>query len=303
MKIIMLAPNRKWKYNWGTWLFRNELGKHHEVYYYGDRYHGHTQRGQMLKSYVAIKAFLGCGKPDIVVTNGVDNCGEIRGLDQVKVPKVALLCDYFPRNYKKQDDFLKRNKFQLALLPYKHAVRRLRKREIVKEVRWFPHGVDTEIYEKKEVKKPIDVLAVFSYNDFEYPNRAKVRRVIDALQVTSFTKKVVRHEYIQKINESKMAVASMDKYGSFNLRMTEIPACGTLLISDECECLKELGFKNRENIVLYETINHLRKRVDYYLKHEKERERIALNGMKLVREHHSNRERVKQFTKIVQSTL
>lgn len=38
MKILLLSPNQIYRYNWGHQLFRNEIGKHHEVIYYGEGY-------------------------------------------------------------------------------------------------------------------------------------------------------------------------------------------------------------------------------------------------------------------------
>ena len=57
----------------------------------------------------------------------------------------------------------------------------------------------------------------------------------------------------------------------------------------------ELGgyFKNGEDLVWFEDETDLVKKVRYYLTHEDERKRIALNGQKKGRELHSYDERLK----------
>ena len=54
-------------------------------------------------------------------------------------------------------------------------------------------------------------------------------------------------------------------------------------------------FKNGEDLVWFEDETDLVKKVRYYLTHEDERKRIALNGQKKVRELHSYDERLKMM--------
>ena len=58
-------------------------------------------------------------------------------------------------------------------------------------------------------------------------------------------------------------------------------------------------FKNGEDIVWFEDEADLVKKVRYYLRHEDERRRIALNGQKKVRELHNYDARLQVIEDIV----
>ena len=312
MRILLLAPNKRWKYNWGPHLFREELMRHHQTYVYGPGWHGVKRHKQVnagidgLHDVKEILSFFGDPDVDVIVTCGCGESGYIKGLDKIaSIPKVSLMCDYFPRNYKTQDKFLRGGKFNMVLAAYKHSVVRLRNMKVVPWTYWLPHGVDLEAYPKLDLERKIAVLFIGSYNKYEYPNRAKIKRRLERLRpMMKISMRKIMHEvYAEELNKSIMAISSSDRYKSFNLRMTEIPACGALLISDQFEEMEKLGFIPGRNFVLYETLNQLRRRIDYYLKHPSERDKIAEEGQRFVREKHNNSVRVDRMTQILKATF
>lgn len=58
-------------------------------------------------------------------------------------------------------------------------------------------------------------------------------------------------------------------------------------------------FKENEDLVCFDGIDDMREKAGFYLKHEEERERIAANGCKKVREHHTYTERIRQMLSII----
>ena len=102
-----------------------------------------------------------------------------------------------------------------------------------------------------------------------------------------------------KINQSKIFVTGNNLYNSLNMKFTEVMSCGTLLLANKPEDLDDVGFKNGEHLVIYNSLKDLKNKIKYYLKNEKEREGIAQNGMKLVREKHSNEVRIQEITEII----
>jgi len=64
-----------------------------------------------------------------------------------------------------------------------------------------------------------------------------------------------------------------------NLRVFDIPACGTFLLTDYSDALTEY-FKPGEDIETFKDIAELRDKLSYYLKNDTKRERIASNGYK-----------------------
>ena len=70
------------------------------------------------------------------------------------------------------------------------------------------------------------------------------------------------------------------------LRVLDIMASGGFLLSNYQQELAEY-FVPGEDLVLYESMQDLRDKVNYYLKHEEERSEITYNGYKKVRERFS----------------
>lgn len=66
------------------------------------------------------------------------------------------------------------------------------------------------------------------------------------------------------------------------LRVFDVLSCGGFLITNYQQELFEY-FTPGEHLVVYENVKDLVQKVDYYLKNEQERERIAANGQKLIR--------------------
>jgi spore maturation protein CgeB len=87
------------------------------------------------------------------------------------------------------------------------------------------------------------------------------------------------------------------------MRYTEVLACGGFLLADKPEDLEKLGYVDGKHLVIYKDLKDLENKIYYYLKHEKEREKIAKEGMKFVLQNHTTDIRVKEFTDIVNKEL
>ena len=104
----------------------------------------------------------------------------------------------------------------------------------------------------------------------------------------SFIKKymgdVWSHSYAKILNQSKIAINLMlDSFhelpSGVNQRTFEIPACGTFQLSEHTDNLKKF-FVLEEDVVTFKNTDEMIEKIDYYLKNDKVRERIALNGHK-----------------------
>lgn len=82
------------------------------------------------------------------------------------------------------------------------------------------------------------------------------------------------------------------------LRIWDILGSGGFLLTNfqaEIPCY----FKEGEDLVCFDDLDDLREKVGYYLEHEKERQEIAENGYRKVKEHHSYRKRIQSILDIV----
>lgn len=92
-------------------------------------------------------------------------------------------------------------------------------------------------------------------------------------------------DLVKLYNGSKIAlnISQWDtsNLSGLNLRVFDIPACGTFLITEDSCSIREY-FKPGEEIETFKEVGELKDKLSYYIKNDKERERIASNGYKKV---------------------
>ena len=101
--------------------------------------------------------------------------------------------------------------------------------------------------------------------------------------------------YLSKIN---LNISSRSIESGIPQRVWDIMAVGGFCLTNYQPELEEY-FEIGKDIEVYHNLEELVSKIDYYLKHEKERIRIAINGYKKVREHHSYEKRMTDVLKWV----
>lgn len=301
MKILLLSPNQIKRYNWGHQLFRNEIGRQHEVIYYGAGFPNFDKNAKVRR---IIKQNCN-GNPDLIMTYGWRYSKDFLGLGKIRdIPKVHITVDYGrPSGIPKQNKFFARNRYDLVFGITQNAIRLLKENNVCDKIEILPFSADTNIYKNLGVKKERRVLAAFSDRKDIYPNRKRVRKVIRKCKVPMIAKKVVHNNLIRWINRCKITVTSNNIFKSLSMRYTETLACGGFLLADRPEDLDFVGLKDGEHLVIYEDMDDFRDKLLYYLSHDKERTKIEKAGMDFVRKNHSCEVRVKQMTKIIKREL
>src|SRR3989344_5235789 len=108
-------------------------------------------------------------------------------------------------------------------------------------------------------------------------------------------------EAVKIINQTKINLAlSKNKYGkpSFKWRVFEIAACKSFSLVDYfSEYFK--FFKNNQEIAMFKDDNDLLKKINYYLSHKKEREKIAENSYKKAIKNHDVLKEFKEVFKTI----
>ena len=99
----------------------------------------------------------------------------------------------------------------------------------------------------------------------------------------SFYGPAIGDEYAKVICASKIALGFLNhKVGdTFTTRTFEIPACGGFLLAERTPAHRSLFIENSE-AVYFDSNEELVDKVDYYLKHESERQRVAKAGYQKV---------------------
>ena len=305
MKIILLSPDQISRYNWGHQLFRNDLSKYHDVIYYGEGYSNYkvnSNTNQIIKKH---------NDANIILTYGLRYTIPF---GQFKVPKhmkrVHVLVDFFPAHsggYKgtwdRYKNFLSSTQFDLLLVRQGCQLDYLKQINCNIPAYLFPFSVDITTYKKLGLNKTIDVLTSSTSRGDVYPNRAKVNKLVKKMKLKAVTKRIVHQAYIKAINQTKICIISTNVFNSPNMKFTEFTSCGSFVLSDKPADMEDLGFKDGKHMVIYKNLNDLENKIRYYLKHDKEREKIAEQGMNFTRKHHNNTTRIEQFTAAVEGML
>lgn len=306
MKILFLSPNQSHKYNPGNQHFRDEVARQHKVVFVGPGW-GKWKKDENKK--VSVLPLVKYHKDiDCIMTYGMKYTVQyFRDLFRVKVPKVHFQDDIFPSmpgfigTIPQYRQHLMRVNYDVVFCRTTRAMNIVK--EVCDKVFLLPHGVNVKYFTPKPTHKDIDVSAPMSYAGVVYPNRRRVHDVIRKMPVTSITKRVFNDEYIQTIRRSKIFVNSVCHWKSFNFKFTEVPACGTFLLTDKSRDFNNLGFIDGQHMVLYDGPKELEEKINYYLENENEREVIAAKGMHFVRECHSFKARVESMTTVLEAVL
>lgn len=111
---------------------------------------------------------------------------------------------------------------------------------------------------------------------------------------------VYYHDYADIISNSKVSLGLLREEAEdlHTQRTFEIPACGALQIAPRNQEIS-LYFKEDKEIVLFETNDELKEKVNFYLTHPKERQSIAKKGYeRVLRDGHTYLDRTREILKI-----
>lgn len=301
MKILLLNPNHINRYNWGNQLFKNKIGKYHDVFYYGEGYPNYNKK-YSVKDIIK-KEYR--QTPDLILTYCWKYSQFFRGMEEIdNIPKIHIALDYTEQtNYEKQNKAFKKDKYDLIFGMSQKACNLLRKNNASSEIHFLPFSVDIDIYKPLNITKKDQILAAFTTRNDIYPNRIKVQRAARSLGYPVVTKRIIHENLIKVINASKIILTSNNIYRSFSMKYTETLACGGFLLADKADDMYILGYKNKVHYVLYSDINNLKTKIQYYMKNDTERHFIEKAGMKFVRKFHSCDRRVSEMTNIIKERL
>jgi len=305
MKILLLGWNRRKMINWNFELFRTELARQHEVVFFGSGYAGHDPSlnvSEVLKQNPGI---------DFILVHIEHRDNKLApGLEDIKsVLKVHICGDYF--EYKQSviqsyNIHFRKINYDIIFARDSMEFENLKNHSIGGKHYISLHTVDTNRFRKLGIEKIFDVMAALRTHLSAHSCRHELGRRIAKMDINSFLLIAKFNEYIKKINQSKIFVSSDVKYGFFTNKYSEVLACGTFMLTTQPNDgdLILSGLKDGEHLIFYKNdFSDLEDKINYFLRHEKEREEIAVNGMEFVRKTHSAEIRVKELIQIVEKEL
>jgi len=190
------------------------------------------------------------------------------------------------------------NDFDYVFVAQKDYVPLLKEAKEDGRVYWLPLAADPDVHKKFKTPKLFDIGFVGNMNPKLHPERAELLRKLSA----KYNVLAVGGIYY----ENMAKVYSISKIGfnkcinrDLNMRIFEIMSSGTMLLTDKINNGMNDLFENKKHLVTYENEEELNELVQYYLKNEEEREKIAREGQKEVHEKHTYEHRAEQILKTV----
>jgi len=200
-----------------------------------------------------------------------------------------------------------------------------------KRVDFWPFGLFDEMFDASkgeealfERKRDIDVIFVGSPHRGKFPALARVKKALGSrLMMRGFAFKYsayfnVRHgwpgwvgapiepgpAYVDLYERAKIGfnIHNRGHYTVGSYRLFELPANGVMQISDGAEHLSAF-FETGREIVGYRDIDEMIDRIQYYLRHDAEREEIARNGYRRVMRDHRIGMRLREAGAIIERQM
>lgn len=225
----------------------------------------------------------------------------IYGLKDCVIPIGAILHEIKYKPYRRKK-FYEQENIKYIFTHYRDAcIRKIS--ELSDRYIWFPHHVPLDVFKDYEEERVISCLMMGILMKNVYPERTAFYEKLkdhpgfvyrdhpgyEELSVNA--KYLVGNSYARELAKAKIFVTcdSVEKLPL--MKYFECLACKTLLLASGSAELQDLGFVNEETFIEVDRESVVEK-VNYYLAHEEERNRIAQNGFELVIKRHSTKQRV-----------
>lgn len=304
MRTLMLAPNYRRRVNFGHQLFWDEIGRQTDMvqHGYGNPYAGRSSVKQIFKEK---------GSFDVVFFESARYCSHYTDLAEVDTIRVALIGDYFGPNVKAYNSHMVKNKPHIVVLQSSNTFTHYKSHMDIGQVPrsqlvLLHHSVDANVFYHKQREKTIDVLAAWTSGGV-YRNRSTLLHYLRQMNINlkegGWRSELIHEKYVDAINTSKMMVCANGTYNEVTMKYLEVMACGTLFVTDEPNDSEWFGFEDGHNIVFYDKADwsEMRARVEKYLSDDKERSRVAENGLELVMSRHTNEVRITELLRQINS--
>lgn len=302
MRLLILSPNHKEKWNPEQHLFRMEFAQHAGVLFHGDRWH-HSKETNVQKIIDKLGPF------DAVFCWGPKYNKQYKSMKDIKIPVIIFYTDYFPHTVNVKNNFINFHEPDMVVVRSIVSLRLFNAQKmgylIPKTTHGYllHHGVDPVFWPRYHTR-PVDLCASMSENRHFYKNRPAVKAACHELtQYVTCTKRICRLDYAEMLSHSKIFVNSNSIHNPISPKYLEAMASGCLLLTDKPDDADSFGLVDGENCVFYNGINDMKEKAIFYLENWEARARIAAKGVRFINENYMNHHQVKKIMEQVKNLL
>ena len=163
---------------------------------------------------------------------------------------------------------------------------------------WLPLACDQDIHKELKLDRIYDIGFVGHLGAAKSKRSILLEKLSRKYKMNDFKSSVPFSKISEVYSQSKIAVNIAAK-GDLNMRVFEVMAAGTLLLTEKISNGQDELFEDKKNLIYYDE-NTLMELIDYYLKNVKERERIAKVGQELVLSEYTYEIRANKILSIIE---
>lgn len=276
------------------------LQRDHQVTYVGTP--GETRPGFASNVDVAHFASASGLHPDLFIYVDSGNAAYLpRGLERLACPTVCYLIDAYPPITGLV------NQFRLGLAPmFDYVFVAHRGCEPLYSgyreglpVHWLPLACDPDTHADQHLERIHDVGFVGTVNA-NYPDRVRLLAALERrYKVSDYRRRYYMRDMARVYSQSRI-VFNVTLKGLLNMRVFEVPPSGALLLTERSDHNGQSELlRDGEEFVTFSGEADLLQKVDYYLAHDDERERIARAGQSAVLSRHTYGHRVEHMLDVI----
>ena len=203
--------------------------------------------------------------------------------------------------------FKKAEKFDYVFFNQKDAVNEYNITHKNKAI-WLPHAAEPQAYPQIEIIKKYDVGFVGHVQEVANYNGITRVEALDRLfkefpnfyygsRIPGYPTYNLFEDAAKKFSLSKV-VFNISIKDDINMRIFETLSTGSFLLTNWIPTLEEL-FEDGKHLVTYKTPDEMVEKAHYYIKHDREREKIAKAGYQQFIHNHTYEHRVQKILDIV----
>lgn len=255
-------------------------------------------------------------KPDFILLNDLrpTRCQPISGLDRLRLPFGIIMHDLHYRPDERKA-FIRDNNIRHLFVHYRSYFME-HYPEFTDRMIWFPHWVDTDVFQDYGQNKSCDFLLMGCTDDYVYPLRSLILSQMEHLpgfvyhphpgyEINRYSEAehIVGARYAKEINKAKIFLTDNSIYRNMLIKYFEIPACNTLLLAPDSADARDLGFVPGGNYINIDETDFYEKAVYYAHHFDTVGRKIARRGYEMVRERHSVKQRARQLINKIERIL
>jgi glycosyltransferase involved in cell wall biosynthesis len=168
------------------------------------------------------------------------------------------------------------------------------------QVRWLPLAAPPDVHRQLDRLRDLDVGFVGNLAP-AHRKTARARRlqlIAQRFRTNDFYRRYAAQEMSETYCQAKI-VFNTSISGDVTMRIFEGTACGAQLLTDSIANGLDQLFEIGKEIVVYQDDQDLLDKIDYYLAHDDERERIAHAGQQRTLAQHMYRHRAQQLLDVI----